>query len=170
MYWIFFPERFISIFFSLVKTFTNFNLLYEQMCHVFYCFRRSPLKLKHFFPNEFFQESSSQLAREMLLALCLKENLVSFFVKLCLCFILWPYRFRNNVPFLWNIQFSDVFRGYKNETFALRKKCPYSKLFWFIFSHIRTEYGLCISPYSVRMQENMDQNNFKYWHFLCSAG
>ena len=44
---------------------------------------------------------------------------------------------------------------------ALRKKCPYSELFWSVFSRIRTEYGeiLCISPYSVRMRENTDQNN-----------
>ena len=41
-------------------------------------------------------------------------------------------------------------------TWSLREKCPYSKLFWSAFSHIRTEYGeiLRISPYSVRMQEN----------------
>ena len=44
---------------------------------------------------------------------------------------------------------------------TLRKKCPYSELFWSVFSRIRTEYGeiLCSSPYSVRMRENMDQNN-----------
>ena len=35
--------------------------------------------------------------------------------------------------------------------YSLRKKCLYSKLFWFAFSRIWTEYGeiLCISPYSV---------------------
>ena len=44
---------------------------------------------------------------------------------------------------------------------TLREKCPYSELFWSAFSHIRTEYGeiLCISPYSVQMPENADQNN-----------
>ena len=26
-------------------------------------------------------------------------------------------------------------------TNSLRKKCPYSELFWSVFSHIRTEYG-----------------------------
>ena len=39
---------------------------------------------------------------------------------------------------------------------SLRKKCPYSELFWSAFfsafSCIRTEYS--ISPYSVRMPEN----------------
>ena len=41
---------------------------------------------------------------------------------------------------------------------ALREKCPYSELFWSVFSHIRTEYReiLRISPYSVRMRENTD--------------
>ena len=50
------------------------------------------------------------------------------------------------------------------------EKCPYSELFWSVFSHIRTEYGeiLRISPYSVRMRQNMDQNNSEYGHSLCS--
>ena len=54
---------------------------------------------------------------------------------------------------------------------ALRKKCPYLKLFWSAFSHIRTEYGEIprISPHSVRMLENADQNNSKYGHFSRSV-
>ena len=46
---------------------------------------------------------------------------------------------------------------------ALREKCPYSELFWSLFSRIRTEYGeiLRISPYSARMPENTDQKNFE---------
>ena len=49
-------------------------------------------------------------------------------------------------------------------------KCPYSKLFWSVFPRIRTEYGeiLRISPYSVLMRENTDQNNSEYGHFLRS--
>ena len=56
-------------------------------------------------------------------------------------------------------------------TWSLREKCPYSKLFWSAFSRIRTEYGeiLRISPYSVRMRGNTDQNNFEYRHFLRSG-
>ena len=55
--------------------------------------------------------------------------------------------------------------------FALRKKCPYSKLFQSVFPRIRTEYGeiRSISPYSVRMRENMDQNNSEFGHFLHSV-
>ena len=36
---------------------------------------------------------------------------------------------------------------------------------------IRTEYGemLRISPYSLRMPKNTDQNNSEYGHFLSSA-
>ena len=47
--------------------------------------------------------------------------------------------------------------------YSLRKKCPYSELFWSVFSRIRTEFGeiLRISPYSVQMRENADQNNFE---------
>ena len=45
--------------------------------------------------------------------------------------------------------------------YTLRKKCPFLKLFSSAFSRIRTEYGeiRSISPYSVQMRENADQNN-----------
>ena len=54
---------------------------------------------------------------------------------------------------------------------TLREKCQYSELFWSTFSRIWTEYGeiRSISPYLVRMQENADQNNSKYVHFLRSV-
>ena len=54
---------------------------------------------------------------------------------------------------------------------ALREKCPYSELFWFVFSRIKTECReiRSVSPYSVQMWENMDQNNSKYRHFLHSV-
>ena len=53
---------------------------------------------------------------------------------------------------------------------TLRKKCLYSELFWSAFSRIQTEYGetLHISPYSVRMRENVDQSNSEYGLFLRS--
>ena len=46
--------------------------------------------------------------------------------------------------------------------------CPYSELLCSAFSFIRTEYGeiRCISPYSVQIQENADQNNSQYGDFL----
>ena len=40
--------------------------------------------------------------------------------------------------------------------------------FWSVFSRIRTEYGeiRSISPYSVRIRENRDQNKLRIWtHF-----
>ena len=51
------------------------------------------------------------------------------------------------------------------------KKCPFSELFWSVFSHIWTEYAeiLRTSPYSVRMRENTDQNNSEYGHFSRSV-
>ena len=55
-----------------------------------------------------------------------------------------------------------------SERLALPEKCPYSKLFWSVFSRIRTEYGE-IFPYSVRMGENTDQYNSNYGHFLHSV-
>ena len=47
----------------------------------------------------------------------------------------------------------------------------YSELFWSAFCHIRTEYGeiLRISPYSVRLRKNTDQNNSEDGHFLQSG-
>ena len=54
----------------------------------------------------------------------------------------------------------------------LREKCLYpEELFWSAFSRIRTEYKeiLRISTYSVRMWENVDQNNSEYGHFLRSV-
>ena len=49
-----------------------------------------------------------------------------------------------------------IFKVVKPTT--LRKKCPYSELFWSVFSRIWTEYGeiFRISPYSVQMRENTD--------------
>ena len=49
----------------------------------------------------------------------------------------------------------------------MRKKCPFSKFFWSVFSCIRTEYRdlQSKSPYSVRMRENTDQKNSEYGHF-----
>ena len=55
---------------------------------------------------------------------------------------------------------------------TLRKNCPYSELFWSIFSCIWTEYDgeiRSISPYSVQMWENVDRNNSEYGHFPRSA-
>ena len=50
-------------------------------------------------------------------------------------------------------------------------KFQYSELFWSAFSRIRTEYReiLGISPHSVQMRENGDQNNSEYGHFLRSV-
>ena len=54
--------------------------------------------------------------------------------------------------------------------YSLREKCPYSELFWPAFSRIWIECGeiLRISPNSVRMRKNPDQNNSEYRHFLRS--
>ena len=56
-------------------------------------------------------------------------------------------------------------------TSAVREKCPYSELFWSAFSRVQTEYGeiLRISPQSVWMRENVDQNNSEYGYFSRSA-
>ena len=44
------------------------------------------------------------------------------------------------------------------ESATLREKCQYSELFWSVFFRTRTEYGeiWSISPYSVRMRENTE--------------
>ena len=60
---------------------------------------------------------------------------------------------------------SDIFMILLSLT--LRKKYPYSELFWSVFCRIWTEYGEI--PYSVRMRENTDQNNSEYKHFSRSV-
>ena len=54
---------------------------------------------------------------------------------------------------------------------SLREKCPYSELVWSAFFRIRTEYEeiFRVSPYSVQMRENADQNNSEYRHILHSG-
>ena len=51
---------------------------------------------------------------------------------------------------------------------TLREKCPYSKIFWSLFSRIRTEYRemRSTSPYSVQMHENTGQKNSEYGQLL----
>ena len=74
-----------------------------------------------------------------------------------------PFIFRkNSVRYL-----TEFWLGSDIPPDTLRKKCPYSEFFWPAFSQIWTEYGeiLRISPYSVRMRENADQNNSEYGHF-----
>ena len=46
------------------------------------------------------------------------------------------------------------FQSLTEKSHALREKCPYSELFWSIFSRIRT------------MWKNTDQNNSEYEHSL----
>ena len=41
---------------------------------------------------------------------------------------------------------------------SLRKRCPYLKFFWFVFSRIRTEYGRIL-------WKNTEQKNSEYRHF-----
>ena len=52
-----------------------------------------------------------------------------------------------------------------NKNLSLREKCPYSEFFCSVYSSIRTEYREIQSgsPYSVQMQENMDQKNSEYF-------
>ena len=54
---------------------------------------------------------------------------------------------------------------------TLREKCPYWELFWSAFSSIWTEYGeiLRISPYSVLIRKNAEQNKSEYGHALSSV-
>ena len=59
------------------------------------------------------------------------------------------------------------------ETFPLRKKCPYSELFWSRFTDsdwIRrnTEYLSVFSPNAEKCEKNTDQNNSEYGQFLRS--
>ena len=63
----------------------------------------------------------------------------------------------------------EVFENYYDFD-TLREKRLYWELFWSVFSSIRTEYGeiQSISPHSVQMRENTDQNNSEYGQILRS--
>ena len=54
---------------------------------------------------------------------------------------------------------------------TMHEKCPYSELFWSVFFCVWSECEeiFRISPYSVIMWENTDQNNSEYGHFLRSV-
>ena len=60
----------------------------------------------------------------------------------------------------------------KLEQLSLCEKCQYSEFFWSVFSRIQTEYEeiRSISPYSVQMRENKDQNNSEHGYFSHSDG
>ena len=76
--------------------------------------------------------------------------------------------------FSWFSATVAAYLKHRLSSLPLGEKCPYSELFWSIFSSIRTQYGeilriLHISPYSFRMRENTNQNNSDYGHFLHSV-
>ena len=84
----------------------------------------------------------------------------------CVNLVMWE----SNTKFLiWKYDFkaiSALFKQFMSYP-PLRKNCPYSELFWPVFSCIRTEYGEIQSIYShsVQIQENPHQNNSKNEHF-----
>ena len=91
----------------------------------------------------------------------------SFFAKIDKGFFIFVFSFVNAYS---TERFFNSCRRFFNWTTScqsLREKCPYSEFFWSAFPHIRTEYGQIrsISPYSVRIRENMDQKNSEYGHF-----
>ena len=63
--------------------------------------------------------------------------------------------------------FYPTFIRHSRADFHCVKICPYSELFCSVFSRILTEYGEIhhISPDSVQMRENTDQNNSEYGQF-----
>ena len=69
------------------------------------------------------------------------------------------------------IKFRDQNQCEKAIKLSMREKYLYLELFCSVLSRIRTEYGeiRSISQYSVRMRENMDQNNSEYGHLVRSA-
>ena len=96
-------------------------------------------------------------------------------IKFLVISFTFKYEVESNVPHAsLNLPTVDSFshreEDQQSEEQSLRKTCPYSELFWSVFSHIRTEYGemRSISPYSVRMGEHAGQNNYEYGQFLRS--
>ena len=82
------------------------------------------------------------------------------------------YRQNNGSIFFFEVTYYYIRKWLSPYFFTLCEKYPYSELFWSAFSRMRTEYReirRSISLYSVRMWQNVDQNNSEYGHFLLSA-
>ena len=102
--------------------------------------------MNRFYLNWFISTSSCQLLK------CLLRKVGSYFLEIILK--------SHSIASV-----SSTSRNYHLR--SLRKNCPFSELFWFVFSRIRTEYRelLHISPYSVQMRENANQNISEYGRF-----
>ena len=67
--------------------------------------------------------------------------------------------------------------GVKQRRHTLRKKSPYSELFWFAFFPHFPAFGLntersylsVLSPIAGKCGKNGDPNNSEYGHFLCNG-
>ena len=67
---------------------------------------------------------------------------------------------RTSLMLFWCLQFWRDFTHCSGVSIvALCKSCPNAEFYWFIFSHIWTEYGdfRSKSPYSVQIRENTDR-------------
>ena len=93
------------------------------------------------------------LARDEPIFFCILHKRILLYIFLLLQWLL-----------TWFIHWAKLYR-------PLRKMFLYSELFWSVFSCIWTGYNKIrsISPYSIGMWENTDQNYFEYRHFLRSG-
>ena len=125
--------------------------------------------INNFCFNKFSQIKDIQsLVHCLIMCFCFNVSLNHWTPKVCQLWLQWIWSKPLRKTYFW-------IRGWERECFinannALRKKCLYLMLFWSILSLIWTKCGkiLRISPYSVRMRENTDQNYSKYGHFLRS--
>ena len=94
--------------------------------------------------------------------ICFSHSLISDAFRCHFCLEVLAWLILLCVPvFREKFLFKYIFHYY----ITLREKCQIRSNFWSLFSLIRTEYGeiLCISPYSVRMRESMDQKLLRIW-------
>ena len=99
--------------------------------------------------------------------------LISFSIT-CLC--IFDICTERGVLTWWRIQIKGILYPFTIDKISwffiktsLREKRPYSEFFWSIFSPYSDQIRRDTSPYSVRMQEDMDQKNSEYGHLLRSA-
>ena len=71
------------------------------------------------------------------------------------------FSLNSNINFI--LEVSPIFLWQLSEL-SLREKCPYSEIFWSVFSRVKAEYRdvRSISPYPIRMRENVDQKKSEY--------
>ena len=129
------------------------TLLKKRLWH--WCF---PVNFGKFFTTPFLQNTSGDCLWSVKCSGWEIENMNSQIPKLFMRGYVYSKLQTLSLLYIWTLILLS------KDKKIMRQNCPYSELFWSVFSRIWTESGeiWCISPYSVKMRENTEQNNSEY--------